>query len=98
MATAINSKGIPNSKVGLGEKIKKSKSQASIKRQKKRHAERVGYSSGATDYEILPKVKGATARAKKGYGNALKDGTKRDKINQRLREGKNYGKQSSFKR
>lgn len=98
MATTYNSKQIPQTKVTLRERVKKSKQEATVRRQKKKHAERIGYSSGANDYETLPKVKGATACAKKGYDHALKDGTKRDKFNKRLREGKNYKNQSSFKK
>ncbi len=85
-------KDLKKAKESLKEKIKKAKEDYAIKKMHIKHSRRVGYSSGAHDYEKLPKVKGAAKNAKKGYGTALKDGAKREKINSKFEKGKNYGK------
>lgn len=85
-------KDLKKLKVSMKEKIAKAKEEYAIKKIHIKHSRRVGYSSGAHDYEKLPKVKGATKSAKKGYGTALKDGARREKINSKFEKGKNYGK------
>ena len=93
MAKAISTKKqLQKAKVSFREKVIKAKEDYAIKKMQIKHSNRVGYSSGAYDYDKLPKVKGATKSAKKGYGTALKDGARREKINTKFEKGRNYGK------
>ena len=53
-STVTTKKQLKKAKISFKEKVKKAKEEYSIKKQHIKHSKRVGYSSGAHDYDKLP--------------------------------------------
>lgn len=83
---------LSDAKDKMKRKIKSAKDSYKAYKQNIKLANKIGYSSGANDYDKLPKGNGVIGAAKKSYGKALSDGQKSYKLNTKLSEGRKNGK------
>lgn len=66
-------------------KIVKAKQEYKAFKEHLKEASRIGYKSGVNDYYKLPKGRGMRASATVGYGIALKDSAKHEKLGDKIR-------------
>ena len=54
-------------------------------------AQQIGYNSGVADYKRLPKTPGVRTAAKNGYGKAMNDSRKHEKLTNKMQGGNKNG-------
>lgn len=89
MATTVAKKDTLGNKLArakntMQEKIRSAKAEYKEKKEKLKKAHKIGYDSGAKDYEKIPKGKGMINKAGKGYSKALKDSSKHEQLSKKL--------------
>ena len=75
---------LAKAKTSMQEKIRIARAEYKEKKQKLKKSYKVGYDSGAKDYDKIPKGKGMIQKAGKGYSKALKDSTKHEQLSKKL--------------
>ena len=68
----------------MQEKIRSAKAEYKEQKEKLKKSYKVGYDSGAKDYDKIPKGKGMIQKAGKGYSKALKDSSKHEQLSKKL--------------
>ena len=95
--TKTEKQQLSDAKVKMKDRIKAAKEKYRQERESIKAAKRIGYSSGSFDYAKIAPISKAKTAAKKSYGQALDDGDKIHKLQNKFYQGRmneNAGKKT----
>ena len=82
---------LSEAKAKMKSKIEAAKETYRQTKQNIKTAQQIGYNSGVADFKKLPKGKGVNTAAKNGYGKALSDSRKHEKLTNKMQGGNKNG-------